>query len=173
MTPVYFGSALKNYGVGSLLAALAQQARAPQPQPAVPAPVEPTAPAVSGFVFKMQANMDPNHRDRVAFLRICSGTLRRGMKLENSRTGKKVGLHNPIFLLARDRALIEEAQPGDIVGIPNHGTLRVGDTLSETGGLALPGRPDFPSEHFRLVRPPYPQNTTQMIHAPPALPPLG
>ena len=162
MTPVYFGSALKNYGVGSLLAALAQHAPAPQPQPAVPAPVEPTAPTVAGFVFKMQANMDPNHRDRVAFLRICSGTLRRGMKLENSRTGKKIGLHNPIFFLARDRALIEEAQPGDIVGIPNHGTLRVGDTLSETGGIAFTGLPDFAPEILRRVRLGDPMKIKQM-----------
>jgi peptide chain release factor 3 len=165
MTPVYFGSALKNYGVGSLLSALAQHAPAPQPQPAVPAPVEPTAPSVSGFVFKMQANMDPNHRDRVAFLRICSGTLRRGMKLENSRTGKKIGLHNPIFFLARDRALIEEAQPGDIVGIPNHGTLRVGDTLSETGGIAFTGLPDFAPEILRRVRLDDPMKIKQMRRA--------
>ncbi len=165
MTPVYFGSALKNYGVGSLLSALAQHAPTPQPQPAFPAPIEPTASTVSGFIFKMQANMDPNHRDRVAFLRICSGTLHRGMKLENSRTGKKIGLHNPIFFLARDRALIEEARPGDIVGIPNHGTLRVGDTLSETGGIAFTGLPDFAPEILRRVRLDDPMKIKQMRRA--------
>jgi peptide chain release factor 3 len=165
MTPVYFGSALRKYGVGSLLAALARHAPPPQPQPAVPHPIEPGLSDVSGFIFKMQANMDPNHRDRVAFMRVCSGTLKRGMKLDNSRTGKKLSLHNPIFFLARDRALTEEALPGDIVGIPNHGTLRVGDTLSEQNGIAFTGLPDFAPEILRRVRLDDPMKIKQMRKA--------
>ncbi|MFC3096231.1 peptide chain release factor 3 [Alteraurantiacibacter palmitatis] len=165
MTPVYFGSALRKYGIASLLSALARHAPPPQPQPALPEPVEPDASDVAGFVFKMQANMDPNHRDRVAFMRVCSGTLKRGMKLGNSRTGKTIGLHNPIFFLARDRELTEEARPGDIVGIPNHGTLRVGDTLSERSGLAFTGLPDFAPEILRRVRLDDPMKIKQMRKA--------
>ncbi|MBB4632626.1 peptide chain release factor 3 [Sphingosinicella soli] len=165
MTPVYFGSALRNYGVSSLLAALMRHALPPQPQPALPEPIDPAADHVSGFVFKMQANMDPNHRDRVAFMRVCSGTLKRGMKLDNSRTGKKLGLHNPIFFLARDRAITEEALPGDIVGIPNHGTLRVGDTLSERGGIQFTGLPDFAPEILRRIRLNDPMKIKQMRRA--------
>ena len=165
MTPVYFGSALRKYGVSSLLSALARHAPPPQSQPALPEPVKPTANDVSGFVFKMQANMDPNHRDRVAFMRVCSGTMKRGMKLGNSRTGKELGLHNPIFFLARDRELTEEARPGDIVGIPNHGTLRVGDTLSERGGIIFTGLPDFAPEILRRVRLDDPMKIKQMRKA--------
>ncbi|ALH83148.1 peptide chain release factor 3 [Sphingopyxis macrogoltabida] len=165
MTPVYFGSALRKYGIASLLSALARHAPPPQPQPALPEPVEPDASDVAGFVFKMQANMDPNHRDRVAFMRVCSGTLKRGMKLGNSRTGKTIGLHNPIFFLARDRELTEEARPGDIIGIPNHGTLRVGDTLSERSGLAFTGLPDFAPEILRRVRLDDPMKIKQMRKA--------
>ncbi len=165
MTPVYFGSALRKYGVGSLLSALARHAPPPQPQPAIPHPIEPNARDVSGFIFKMQANMDPNHRDRVAFMRVCSGTLKRGMKLDNNRTGKTIGLHNPIFFLARDRELTEEARPGDIVGIPNHGTLRVGDTLSEKSGITFTGLPDFAPEILRRVRLDDPMKIKQMRKA--------
>lgn len=165
MTPVYFGSALRKYGIASLLSALARHAPPPQPQPALPEPVEPDASDVAGFVFKMQANMDPNHRDRVAFMRVCSGTLKRGMKLGNSRNGKTIGLHNPIFFLARDRELTEEARPGDIIGIPNHGTLRVGDTLSERSGLAFTGLPDFAPEILRRVRLDDPMKIKQMRKA--------
>lgn len=165
MTPVYFGSALRKYGIASLLSALARHSPPPQPQPALPDPVDPGASDVAGFVFKMQANMDPNHRDRVAFMRVCSGTLKRGMKLGNSRTGKTIGLHNPIFFLARDRELTEEARPGDIVGIRNHGTLRVGDTLSERSGLAFTGLPDFAPEILRRVRLDDPMKIKQMRKA--------
>ena len=165
MTPVYFGSALRKYGISSLLSALARHAPPPQPQPAFPEPIAPTDNDVSGFVFKMQANMDPNHRDRVAFMRVCSGTLTRGMKLGNSRTGKSLSLHNPIFFLARERELTEEARPGDIVGIPNHGTLRVGDTLSERGGISFTGLPDFAPEILRRVRLDDPMKIKQMRKA--------
>ncbi|GAA0447805.1 peptide chain release factor 3 [Sphingomonas molluscorum] len=165
LTPVYFGSALKELGVADLLAALARHAPEPRTQPAKPVPVTPEGDEVTGFVFKMQANMDPHHRDRVAFVRVCSGTLRRGMKLANSRTGKKMGLHNPIFFLARDRELAEEARPGDIVGIPNHGTLRVGDTLTEHSAITFTGLPDFAPELLRRVRLDDPMKAKQMRRA--------
>ena len=152
LTPVYFGSAFKAVGIETLLDGLSDFAPPPQPQPARPAPVDPGEARVTGFVFKVQANMDANHRDRVAFLRICSGTLKRGMKLNNVRAGKAIAIHNPITFFARDRELAELAQPGDIVGIPNHGTLRVGDTLSEKGELAFTGLPDFAPEILRRVR---------------------
>lgn len=152
LSPVYFGSALKLFGVEQLLNGLARYAPGPQPQPARPAPVDPDEPRVTGFVFKVQANMDPNHRDRIAFLRICSGALKRGMKLTNPRVSKAMTIHNPITFFAQDRELAEVAVAGDIVGIPNHGTLRVGDTLTERGDVAFTGLPDFAPEILRRVR---------------------
>ncbi|MDB5692484.1 MAG: peptide chain release factor 3, partial [Alphaproteobacteria bacterium] len=116
----------------------------------------------SGFIFKVQANMDPNHRDRIAFMRICSGTLKRGMKLTNPRLGKTVTIQNPITVFARDREQAELARPGDIVGIPNHGTLRVGDTLSERGDVAFTGLPDFAPEILRRIRLDDPMKSKQM-----------
>jgi peptide chain release factor 3 len=145
-----------------LLAGLADFAPPPGPQPARGGPVSPDAPSVSGFVFKVQANMDPNHRDRIAFMRICSGSLKRGMKLTNGRIGKSLSIQNPITFFARDRELAELARPGDIVGIPNHGTLRVGDTLSERGDIAFTGLPDFAPEILRRVRLDDPMKSKQM-----------
>ncbi len=162
LTPVFFGSALKLFGVTALLDGLADHAPPPQPQPARPASVSPDEPRVSGFVFKVQANMDPNHRDRVAFVRICSGTLKRGMKLNNTRVGKAIAIHNPITFFARDRELADVAQAGDIVGIPNHGTLRVGDTLVEKGELSFTGLPDFAPEILRRARLDDPMKVKQM-----------
>ncbi|MGH6876293.1 MAG: EF-Tu/IF-2/RF-3 family GTPase, partial [Rhizomicrobium sp.] len=107
---------------------------------------------VTGFVFKVQANMDPNHRDRVAFLRLCSGEFRRGMKLKQSGTGKTLGVHNPILFFAQERETVDEAWPGDVIGIPNHGVLRVGDTLSESGEVIFTGIPNFAPEILRRVR---------------------
>jgi len=152
LTPVFFGSAYNNFGVRELLDALAAWAPPPRPQPAEPRPIEPTEPKVAGFVFKVQANMDPNHRDRVAFLRLCSGRFRRGMKLKHGRSGRMMAIQNPVFFLARDRNLAEEAWPGDIIGIPNHGTLRIGDTLSEGEALRVTGIPNFAPEILRRVR---------------------
>ncbi|SDF79323.1 peptide chain release factor 3 [Limimonas halophila] len=152
MTPVFFGSALKEFGVEELLWNLGRMAPPPRTQPAEPAPVEPTNQKVSGFVFKVQANMDPNHRDRVAYFRLCSGRFERGMKLKQPRTGKTTAVHNPIMFFAQDRDLAEEAWPGDILGIPNHGTLRVGDTLSERSDLRFTGIPNFAPEILRRVR---------------------
>jgi peptide chain release factor 3 len=162
LTPVYFGSALKEFGVAELLKGLAAFAPPPGPQPARAGPVAPSEPRCSGFIFKVQANMDPNHRDRVAFMRVCSGALRRGMKLTNQRLGKAVTIQNPITFFARDRELAELARPGDIVGIPNHGTLRVGDTLSERGDVAFTGLPDFAPEILRRVRLDDPMKSKQM-----------
>jgi peptide chain release factor 3 len=152
LTPVYFGSALKNFGVRELIAALAQYAPPPREQAAKGRAVAPSDNDVSGFVFKVQANMDPNHRDRVAFLRLCSGKFRRGMKLKQSGTGKSIGVHNPILFFAAERETVDEAWPGDIIGIPNHGILRVGDTLSESGEIVFTGIPNFAPEILRRVR---------------------
>ncbi|HEX8527407.1 peptide chain release factor 3 [Allosphingosinicella sp.] len=162
LTPVFFGSALRQFGVADLLDALGRFAPPPGPQPAQGGPVAPDGPRVSGFVFKVQANMDPNHRDRIAFMRICSGSLKRGMKLVNRRGGKAISIQNPITFFARDRELAELARPGDIVGIPNHGTLRVGDTLSERGDVAFTGLPDFAPEILRRVRLGDPMKSKQM-----------
>jgi peptide chain release factor 3 len=162
LTPVYFGSALRAFGVAELLEGLAAFAPPPGPQPAREGPVAPSEPRCSGFIFKVQANMDPNHRDRVAFMRVCSGALKRGMKLTNPRLGKAVTIQNPITFFARDRELAELARPGDIVGIPNHGTLRVGDTLSERGDIAFTGLPDFAPEILRRVRLDDPMKSKQM-----------
>jgi len=162
LTPVFFGSALREFGVDRLLAGLADFAPPPGPQPARAGPVSPDEPRCSGFIFKVQANMDPNHRDRVAFMRVCSGALKRGMKLTNPRLGKSVTITSPITFFARDRELADLARPGDIVGIPNHGTLRVGDTLSERGDVAFTGLPDFAPEILRRVRLDDPMKSKQM-----------
>ena len=151
-TPVLFGSALKEFGVPQLLDVLAHHAPPPQPQPAEPHPIAPGEGSVTGFVFKVQANMDANHRDRVAFVRLCSGRFRRGMKLKHVRSGRMIGVNNPIFFFARERELAEEALPGDIIGIPNHGTLRVGDALSEGEDIRFTGIPNFAPEILCRVR---------------------
>jgi peptide chain release factor 3 len=152
LTPVFFGSALKEFGVEELLANLGRIAPSPRPQPAEPKPIDPASDKVSGFVFKVQANMDPNHRDRIAFLRLVSGHFKRGMKLKQARTGKTMAVHNPIMFFAQDRDLAEEAWPGDVIGVPNHGTLRVGDTLVESGDTKFTGIPNFAPEILRRVR---------------------
>ncbi len=152
LTPVIFGSALKTVSVPQLLLALGTWAPEPRPQPADPTPIDPSDSKVTGFVFKVQANMDANHRDRVAFLRLSSGTFKRGMKLRNVRTGKDLAVANPMFFLGHDRELAEEAVAGDIVGIPNHGTLSVGDTLTEGPTIKVTGIPNFAPEIIRRVR---------------------
>jgi peptide chain release factor 3 len=152
LSPVYFGSALKNFGVAELLDALARNAPSPRDQAAVGRAAQPGDKEVTGFVFKVQANMDPNHRDRVAFLRLASGEFKRNMKLKQSGTGKTIGVHNPILFFASERETVDEAWPGDIIGIPNHGVLRVGDTLSESGQVVFTGIPNFAPEILRRVR---------------------
>ncbi|TKD51515.1 peptide chain release factor 3 [Sphingomonas baiyangensis] len=165
LTPVYFGSALKEFGVDSLIDAIARHAPPPRPQPAEPAPVDPGAGEVTGFVFKVQANMDPNHRDRIAFMRLCSGTFKRGMKLTPTGHGKPIAIHSPILFFARERELADEAFPGDIIGIPNHGTLRVGDTLSERAAIRFTGLPNFAPEILRRVVLKDPTKTKQLRKA--------
>ena len=141
LTPVFFGSALRDFGVGHLLDGLARYAPPPRPAaPATRATCEPGEDELTGFVFKVQANMDPNHRDRVAFLRLCSGKLTKGMRLKQVRTGKQVPVNAPLIFFAKDRQVAEEAWPGDVVGIANHGTLRIGDTLTEGEDAEFPRR---------------------------------
>jgi peptide chain release factor 3 len=152
LTPVYFGSALKNFGVKDLLDALAEFAPPPRPQTASTRVVEPEESNMSAFVFKIQANMDPNHRDRIAFARLCSGKLRRGMKAKLVRTGKPMTLSAPQFFFAQDRSVADEAYAGDVVGIPNHGTLRIGDTLTEGEEIEFLGVPNFAPEILRRVK---------------------
>jgi len=152
LSPVFFGSALKNFGVGDLLDALAAFAPPPRDQEADRRTVHATEPRMTAFVFKIQANMDPNHRDRIAFARICSGELTRGMKVSHVRTGKTMSLNMPQFFFARERALAEQAFAGDVFGIPNHGTLRIGDTLTEGEALNFVGVPSFAPEILRRVR---------------------
>jgi peptide chain release factor 3 len=152
LTPVYFGSALRNFGVGDLLEGLGRFAPPPRAQESDLRKVEAAEPRMSAFVFKIQANMDPNHRDRIAFARLCSGKLSRGMKAKLIRTGKNMSLSSPQFFFAQDRALADEAFAGDVVGIPNHGTLRIGDTLTEGEDLTFVGVPSFAPEIVRRVR---------------------
>ncbi|TPG20609.1 peptide chain release factor 3 [Sphingomonas koreensis] len=165
LTPVYFGSALKDFGVAELIEALARYAPGPRPQPAEPAPVSPDGDEVTGFVFKVQANMDPQHRDRIAFMRLCSGVFKRGMKLTPTGHGKPIAVHSPILFFARERELADEAYPGDIIGIPNHGTLRVGDTLSERADVRFTGLPNFAPEILRRVQLKDPTKTKQLRKA--------
>lgn len=155
LTPVYFGSALRHFGVRELLDALAEVAPGAQPEPAVvkgqPAIIQPSDSEVAGFVFKVQANMDPNHRDRVAFLRLASGKFKRGMKLKTEK-GKAITVSSPILFFAQDREIADEAFAGDVIGVPNHGALRVGDSLSESGAIRFAGIPNFAPEILRRAR---------------------
>jgi peptide chain release factor 3 len=165
LTPVIFGSALKSVAVPELLAALGAWAPEPRPQPADPSPINPGDSKVSGFVFKVQANMDQNHRDRIAFVRLSSGTFKRGMRLKNVRTGKDMAVSNPMFFFGHDRELAEEAVAGDIVGIPNHGALSVGDTLTEGAVIKVTGIPNFAPEIIRRVRLTDPMKSKQLAKA--------
>jgi peptide chain release factor 3 len=152
LTPVFFGSAIREIGVTDLLDSLAAFGPPPRAQPADTRTVEATEDKLTALVFKIQANMDPNHRDRIAFARVCSGRLVRGMRLRQVRTGKLIPLHAPQFFFARDRQIADEAFAGDVVGIPNHGTLRIGDTLSEEEEINFVGVPYFAPEILRRVR---------------------
>ncbi len=156
MTPVLFGSALRHFGVNELLATIGAYCPPPKAMPAQKGGAEthvaPGDAEVTGFVFKVQANMDPNHRDRIAMLRVCSGRFHRGMKLKVQNTGRQLSVNAPIMFMASDRELAEEAFAGDVIGIPNHGVLRVGDSLSESGTLRYAGLPNFAPEILRRVR---------------------
>ena len=152
LTPVYFGSALNNFGVQELLAAVVAHAPSPTPQATETRQVAPTEPAFSGFVFKIQANMDPAHRDRIAFLRICSGAFERGMKVRNVRLGRQLALHNALTFMAGEREGAQEAVAGDILGIHTHGNVRIGDSFTGGEALKFVGIPDFAPELFRRAR---------------------
>ncbi|KWV92266.1 peptide chain release factor 3 [Erythrobacter sp. YT30] len=165
LTPVYFGSALKNFGVTELIDAIAKHAPPPRAQPAGEERIAPEHDEVTGFIFKVQANMDPNHRDRIAFMRQVSGTFKRGMKLTPSGLGKPIAIHSPILFFAQDREIADTAEAGDIIGIPNHGTLRVGDTLSEKDQVRFTGLPNFAPEILRRVQLKDPTKTKQLRKA--------
>ena len=129
LTPVFFGSAINNFGMKELLDAFVEYAPAPLPRATLTRVVHADEEKLTGFVFKIQANMDPSHRDRIAFMRICSGSFHRGMKLRHVRIGRDVQISNAITFMARDRDHAEQAWPGDIIGLHNHGTIRIGDTF--------------------------------------------
>lgn len=153
LTPVFFGSAVNNFGVRELLEGIGAFAPSPRPQKTQARMVDPLEPKVSAFIFKIQANMDPKHRDRMAFARICSGQFRRGMKLKHVRSGKMQVIHSPQMFLAQDREMAEEAYPGDIIGLPNYGGLRIGDALTEGEDLVFTDIPSFAPELMQRARP--------------------
>lgn len=150
-TPVFFGSAINNFGVRELLDAFVEYAPAPRPRDTLERVVDPDEAQFTGFVFKIQANMDPAHRDRVAFLRVCSGSYRQGMKMRHVRIGKSVQVANAITFQADERRRVDEAWPGDIIGLHNHGTIRIGDTFTEGESLKYSGIPYFAPELFRRL----------------------
>ncbi len=148
-TPVFFGSAANNFGVQSLLDAVVDLSPPPLSRLSKTRTVAPNESAFSGFVFKIQANMDPKHRDRIAFLRVCSGHFERGMKIRQVASGKFIAVNNAITFMARDRSTTDDAYAGDIIGIPNHGTVRLGETFTEGEELYFTGIPSFAPEHFQ------------------------
>ncbi|MQA89614.1 MAG: peptide chain release factor 3 [Gemmatimonas sp.] len=152
VSPTYFGSALTNFGVEPFLASFLKLAPTPRPRDSTIGPIQPEDEYFTAFVFKIQANMDPKHRDRIAFVRVCSGHFEAGMTVNHVRTGKSLRLAAPTQFLARERTLVEEAWPGDVVGIHDRGSLRIGDTLSSNGVLEFSGIPRFSPEHFARVR---------------------
>ncbi|OOW86568.1 peptide chain release factor 3 [Xanthomonas campestris pv. vitiswoodrowii] len=151
-TPVFFGSGVNNFGVQPLLDFFVEHAPPPQTRETTGRRVEPTEAKLSGFVFKIQANMDPQHRDRVAFMRVCSGKFTAGMKTLHVRSGKDVKLANALTFMASDREIAAEAWPGDVIGIHNHGTISIGDTFTEGESLSFTGIPNFAPELFRRAR---------------------
>ena len=152
LSPVYFGSAINNFGIRELLDDFVRYAASPLPRVAKERLVEAEEPKFTGFVFKIQANMDPQHRDRVAFLRIVSGAYKKGMKLRHLRIDKEVQMSNALTFMAGQRENIDEAFAGDIIGMHNHGTIQLGDTFTEGETLKFTGIPNFAPELFRLVR---------------------
>lgn len=152
LTPVFFGSAVNNFGVRLLLDFFAEHAPAPQARATTTRDVAPSENKLSGFVFKIQANMDPAHRDRIAFMRVCSGQYRAGMKMRQTRTGKDMKIANALTFMASDRDTVEAAWPGDVIGLHNHGTIAIGDSFSEGEDLTFTGIPNFAPELFRAAR---------------------
>jgi peptide chain release factor 3 len=161
-TPMFFGSAINNFGVREVLDALVDLAPAPGERPAIQRVVLPEEPKFSGVVFKIQANMDPAHRDRIAFVRVASGHFERGMRLKVARSGKELRPNTVVSFLSQRRELLDEAFAGDIIGIPNHGVLQLGDTLSEGEALQFTGLPFFAPEMFRSVEVADPLRTKQL-----------
>lgn len=151
LTPVFFGSAMNNFGVVKALEALVEDAPSPRPRPAIERSVEPEENNFSAFVFKIQANMDPQHRDRIAFLRVCSGRFSRGMKLLHVRSGKEIRAGQVVSFLSQRRETVEDAWPGDIIGLLNHGSIDIGDTFSVGESLSFTGIPYFAPELFQGV----------------------
>ena len=152
LTPVFFGTAMGNFGVREMLDDFIEYAPKPVVRETGTRTVDPAEEKFSGFVFKIQANMDPKHRDRIAFLRVCSGAYKKGMKVRHTRIGKDVRISDAVTFLAGDRASAEEAYPGDILGLHNHGTIQIGDTFTEGENLQFKGIPHFAPELFRRVR---------------------
>ena len=150
-TPVFFGSAINNFGVREMLDAFVELSPPPGPRATTTRMVDPAEETFSGFTFKIQANMDPAHRDRIAFFRICSGKFTRGMKAMHHRIGKEINLSNATVFMAQERSHVDEAWPGDIIGIHNHGTIKIGDTFTDKEPLKFTGIPNFAPEHFRRV----------------------
>ena len=161
-SPVFFGSAINNFGVREILNTLVELAPPPGSRKAISREVMPSETKFSAVVFKIQANMDPAHRDRVAFLRICSGHFQRGMRLKICRNGKEVRTNNALSFLSQRRDILDEAFPGDIIGLPNHGLLRLGDTLTEGEQLQFTGLPFFAPEIFKLVESADPLRSKQL-----------
>jgi len=151
-TPIFFGSAINNFGVREILDSLVEWAQSPKPRSATVRTINPEEMSFSGFVFKIQANMDPAHRDRIAFLRVCSGRFRRGMKIKHLRLNREIKISNAVNFMSSSRGQIEEAYAGDIIGLPNHGNMQIGDSFSEGMLLKFMGIPYFAPEFFRLVQ---------------------
>lgn len=152
-TPVYFGSALNNFGIHEILRATCELAPAPRSYQTVTREVLPEEEKFSGFVFKIQANMDPNHHDRVAFLRVCSGRYQKGLKLHHVRLKRDINLSHVLTFMAGERDIVEEALPGDIIGLHNRGTIQMGDSFTQGEALQFMGIPNFAPELFKIVRP--------------------
>ncbi|MCW9050692.1 MAG: peptide chain release factor 3 [Motiliproteus sp.] len=162
LTPVYFGTALGNFGVREMLNDFVEWAPAPSGRATLERQVAPDEAKFSGFIFKIQANMDPKHRDRIAFMRICSGSYNRGMKMRHNRIGKDVKIADAVTFLAGDRENVEQAWSGDIIGLHNHGTIQIGDTFTEGESLKFTGIPHFAPEMFKRVRAKDPMRTKQL-----------
>ncbi|MFN5701739.1 MAG: EF-Tu/IF-2/RF-3 family GTPase, partial [Betaproteobacteria bacterium] len=161
-TPMFFGSAINNFGVQEVLDALVDLAPSPGAKPSIQRTVAPEEPKFTGVVFKIQANMDPAHRDRIAFVRVASGRFERGMRLKVTRSGKELRPNTVVTFMSQRRELLEEAYAGDIIGIPNHGVLQLGDTLTEGEALQFTGLPFFAPEMFRTVEVADPLRTKQL-----------
>ena len=162
LSPVFFGTALGNFGVREMLDDFVRWAPPPQPRDAISRTVDATETAFSGFVFKIQANMDPRHRDRIAFMRVCSGRYSKGMKMRHVRLGKDVKIADAVTFKAGERELVEEAVSGDIIGLHNHGTIQIGDTFTEGEELQFTGIPHFAPELFRRIRLTDPMKSKQL-----------